>query len=263
MKKLLFFDIDGTLWDYNNYIPESTVKALRLARENGHLIFMNSGRSRAFIREENLLSLNFDGIISGCGTMIEYNGRTIFYRNFEQEEVERIISISSGHGIKLILEGSRYIYANVEEYAGDPNDGYYVEKIARELQEDLKPIASGMQYDIQKFSCSIFGCDTDSYMKEIGDEYYSIIHNNVVMEVVPKGFSKGTGIKEVCELLGADISDTYAFGDSINDREMLIDAGTAIVMGNGTAAAKEYADHVTTDLLEDGIMNALKHYELI
>ena len=82
MKKLLFFDVDGTIWDYNNYIPESTVEAIARAKQNGHLCFINSGRSRAFIREKNLLDVGFDGIVSGGGTMIEYEGKVIYRRNF-------------------------------------------------------------------------------------------------------------------------------------------------------------------------------------
>ncbi len=264
MRKLLFFDIDGTIWDYKNYIPESTKKAIMLARNKGHLAFLNSGRSRAFIREKNLLDLGFDGIISGCGTMIEYNGETIFYRNFKQEEVRRILEVTKKYNIRVILEGRKYLYANREEYRGDPKDGYYVEKIAAELKDDLKPIKGNTEgYDIQKFSCSTHGCDTEGFMNELKDDYHFIIHNDIVMEVVPKGFDKGTAIKKVCELLGDDIKDTVSFGDSINDREMLLASGTAVVMGNGTDIAKEYADIITTDLLEDGIMNAMKRLGLI
>ena len=40
---VLFFDIDGTLWDYKNYIPESTKKAIKLAQQNGHKCFINTG----------------------------------------------------------------------------------------------------------------------------------------------------------------------------------------------------------------------------
>ena len=264
MKKLLFFDVDGTIWDYNNYIPESTVEAIARAKQNGHLCFINSGRSRAFIREKNLLDVGFDGIVSGGGTMIEYEGKVIYRRNFPKGETKRVIGIAAKYGIRLVIEGSKYIYANREEYIGDPKDGYYVEKIANELGEDLHRIDDEIDDDdIQKFSCSTYGCDREACKRDLEDTYEFMEHDDVVMEVVPKGFNKGTAIKKVCELLGADISDTFAFGDSINDREMLIMAGTGVVMGNGTDAAKEFADYVTTDLLEDGIMNALKHFELI
>ncbi|MCC8152423.1 MAG: HAD hydrolase family protein, partial [Lachnospiraceae bacterium] len=80
---LIFFDIDGTIWDRENIIPESTKTALRLLKENGHQIFLCSGRTRVFIRSEELFSMNFDGVLSGCGTHIEYHGREVLYKKVE------------------------------------------------------------------------------------------------------------------------------------------------------------------------------------
>jgi len=262
MRKLLFFDIDGTIWDYKNHIPESTVLAIRKARERGHLVFLNTGRCRAFIREKNLLDLGLDGIISGCGTMIEYEGKVLFDKRIPQEETLRIIRVMKKYGMCLILEGPEYLYANREEFIGT-RDELFVEKIARELQGDLRRLdTEGEEFAVQKFSCSIYGCDTEDCIRELGDIYDYIIHNDDFMEVVPKGFNKGTAIREVCRLLGADPGDTISFGDSINDREMLMDAGIGVVMGNGSEEAKEFADYVTTDIYEDGIMNAMKHLKL-
>ena len=46
MKKVLFFDIDGTLLSHRTLtIPESAKRAVRKAKENGHLIFINTGRT--------------------------------------------------------------------------------------------------------------------------------------------------------------------------------------------------------------------------
>lgn len=58
-------------------------------------------------------------------------------------------------------------------------------------------------------------------------------------------------------------ANCYAFGDSNNDAEMIKAAGHGIAMGNACNELKAIADYVTTDIDEDGIMNALKHFELI
>ncbi len=81
--------------------------------------------------------------------------------------------------------------------------------------------------------------------------------------MVPVGFDKGTGIQKVCELLDVDISDTYAFGDSINDTEMIEAAGHSIVMGNGTDELKAKAEFVTTSLHDDGIFNGCRKMGLL
>jgi hydroxymethylpyrimidine pyrophosphatase-like HAD family hydrolase len=81
--------------------------------------------------------------------------------------------------------------------------------------------------------------------------------------MVPKGYNKGMGILKVCELLGEDVKNTFAFGDSINDKEMLIAAGTGVGMGDTYHDLTEYADYITSSLDNDGIYNALKHFDLI
>lgn len=45
------------------------------AAGNGQLAFLCSGRTRAFIQDERLLALGFDGIVAGCGTWIEMDGK--------------------------------------------------------------------------------------------------------------------------------------------------------------------------------------------
>ena len=67
----IFFDIDGTLWDRDNNIPQSTKEAIHQLQENGHQTFLCRGRTRVFINSEELLGMGFDGIVCGCGTFIE------------------------------------------------------------------------------------------------------------------------------------------------------------------------------------------------
>lgn len=58
--------------------------------------------------------------------------------------------------------------------------------------------------------------------------------------------------------VGIDISETIAFGDSMNDYSMMEEAGYAVAMGNARDALKEIADFVTLDHNSDGIVYALK-----
>ncbi|MBP5265613.1 MAG: HAD hydrolase family protein [Lachnospiraceae bacterium] len=118
-------------------------------------------------------------------------------------------------------------------------------------------------WDISKLSCATDDADMERCRRELGNDYDFMIHSSTVCEMVPSGFHKGTGIERVCELLGVDISDTYAFGDSVNDTEMMESAGHAIVMGNGTDDLKAMADYVTKSLHEDGIHYGCRKMGLI
>ena len=146
-----------------------------------------------------------------------------------------------------------------EDFAGD----LYGNKLKKELGSRLIPIKGQKEYDIAKLSCAVTGNKVDKCKEEFGKYFEFILHNEHVVEMVPKGFSKGTGILKVCEMLGIDINDTYAFGDSNNDISMLKTVGHAIVMGNGTEEAKKEADYITTTVMEDGIWNACRYFNLI
>lgn len=90
MKKLLLFDVDGTLIDYDGTLPESIKKAISKARENGHLAVIVTGRSRSHI-EEPILDIGFDGMIGGNGAYIELDNKVIKDETIQVEDVKRIV----------------------------------------------------------------------------------------------------------------------------------------------------------------------------
>ena len=75
--------------------------------------------------------------------------------------------------------------------------------------------------------------------------------------------SKATGIEKMLEYLGREREDVIAFGDGANDLEMMEFANVSVAMGNANERVKKRADLVTTDILDDGIKNALERLSLI
>ena len=84
MPKLIFFDIDGTLWDDHMQIPDSTVETIRLLRENGHKTFLCSGRARGNIRSERLLSLDLMELSPPAATMSKWMGTSYMKRSLRR-----------------------------------------------------------------------------------------------------------------------------------------------------------------------------------
>lgn len=82
-------------------------------------------------------------------------------------------------------------------------------------------------------------------------------------EIIQKDYSKATAIQFMCDYLNLSLDDCYVIGDSTNDLSMLQYVRHSIAMGNSTPEILPYCEYVTTDIMEDGIANALKHYGLI
>ena len=163
-------------------------------------------------------------------------------------------------GFKPILEGRDYLYFDIEDFASDP----YGQTINRQLGARRLPIRENAGlWEASKLSCDTAGADIEAGYRYLERNFQNLIHNEKVVESVPHGFSKGSGIRKVCELFGIPLSDTIAFGDSVNDLDMLETAGIGVAMGNGTDAAKQAADYVTTDMFDDGIWNACEALGLI
>lgn len=264
MQKIIFFDIDGTIWDNNMQIPDSTIETIHKLKENGHKTFLCSGRGRANIRSKKLLSIGFDGIIAACGNHIEMDGKILYENLLPQELVTKALGLLNANRMPVILEGPVYHWTDEDSFAEDP----FVDIIRREMGEDLIPITGYKKdYIINKFSADIMpDSNFDAVKDGLCEELDFLVHPGEafqVVEFIPKGTSKATGIQKLCELLGADIADTYALGDSVNDLDMLAAVGHGIAMGNGTPAAKEAAEYVTTPLHEDGVKCAMEHYGLI
>lgn len=258
--KSAFLDVDGTIWGSDMVIPESTKEAIKMLKENGCYVFINSGRTRAFIQDPGLLSLEFDGILSGCGTSVNFHGEELLYEAIPCEIMDNTLKILKKYDMPVVLEGRTYQYLDAEEFAGDP----FLEILRRDVGDKLLDIAGNhMKWEVSKFSAVIKNDDFTKALEELSPWYDFMVHGKKVVEGVPKGFNKATGIQVICEKLGIAREDSYAFGDSVNDLDMLRYAGHGIAMGNGMTEAKAAADYVTDDIHADGIYNACKHFGLI
>lgn len=262
MSKYVFFDIDGTLWDENMIVPESTKLAIRKLQENGHKAFVCTGRAMGNVNDPQFDEIGFDGFVAACGNHVEMDGKTLYERNMSYEDVKAIYEVSRQYQLPIIYEGSKYQWMDREGFEGDSYIAYIVENlkdVARFLDEcDLEEV------EANKFSALINkNTNYPAVENELSDRFDFMDHGDGIIEAVPKGTSKATGITWLCEHLNVPIEDTYALGDSINDLEMLSLVGHSIAMGNASQAAKDVSEYVTTHIHEDGVWNALLHYGLI
>lgn len=263
MKKALFFDIDGTIWDENHYIPNSTREAFCRMKERGHYLFISSGRTRVFIPDKELMPLGFDGILAGCGTYGEFQGEVMFYHRIPQEEICRVNDFLRSVDAAYILEGRHFLYMDEERF---PKESVFPQKIKESMGAKLIRVTGNeRQLEVSKFCANYLQeAKKQKELERVLGLGYTVIHRGGdFMEIVPKGFNKATGIQEICRLLGIAHEDTFSFGDSTNDLDMLKYTAHSVAMGDGMQEAKDAAEYVTSPLGKDGIYKACEHYGLL
>lgn len=264
----VFFDIDGTLWDYKGEILESTRESIRRLKENGHLTFLCTGRTKVTVRNRTLLDMGFDGMIAGCGTYIEYKNDILLNEYLDWKDTGRLISIMRDKGIGAFLEGDKKLYIDWDYYENSD----YALGFREELKEDcLSILEADENSTINKISLEYLDLEAKDIINIFDYKFDCIIHDFKnpdgsdlnVAEIVPKSYSKATGIKWICNYLNIDLKNTYAFGDSANDIDMIEVVNCGVAMGNASEALKKKADYITSPMKEDGIYNGLKHLGLI
>lgn len=262
MKKIIFLDIDGTIVteDERFFIPDSTRYAIDQARKNGHLTFINTGRT-VFNISDSVRSLGFDGYICGCGTYIEYNGEVLLYNQLEQEYCHKIAKLLRESGVVPVYEHRDCLF--FDKCAPQTDD-------LRWFKESFLDQGIPTNYDVSDknfcFDKFVFWrTENDKFnelIKKIENEFMVIDRGNGFYENVPKGFTKATGIQLILEKLNIPIEQAYAVGDSMNDLPMLTAVPNSIAMG-GAEKIYPYVSFVTKPIEEDGIEYALRHFGII
>lgn len=268
MKKLIFFDIDGTIITEGNnsedrIIPQSLPLTINELRRQGHLCFINTGRSYAEV-DKDIRSLPFDGYICGCGTYILYQGKELFSKHLSYKERNRLIQDMKIHHLEWLLEGCHSVYYSTSPYRthiGDFKREHQI--IIPDAYREISP-DHAQNLDFDKFCiCVDENSDLDGFRRKHEETLTFIDRGNGFFEVMPKGCSKASGIRFLEEYFQIPHKDTIAIGDSTNDLPMLDYAAYSIAMGNSYTELFERVDYVTDTVIEDGVYKAMKHLELI
>jgi Cof subfamily protein (haloacid dehalogenase superfamily) len=270
--KVLFFDIDGTLVGFDSKLPESTKKALYMAKERGHKIILCTGRSRCQIYPW-LLEFGFDGIVGGAGAYVELNGKILSETVLKPQDLKKVISLFELLQTTFMLQTRDHVITSSYCF-------YEAQRIFREQygmdEEKIRKVFGNIvideklreRTDVEKLNY-YFSIATIPQVSDILGSEFCITATSFEQpeetsgEVSYAGIHKAHGMQLIVEALGMEQKDTIAFGDGPNDLEMLQYAATGVAMGNGVPEAKEVADMITDRIDCDGIYKAMLELKLI
>lgn len=265
MRKLIFFDIDGTIVTEGKerIIPDSVLTTLHSLHQNGHLCFINTGRALAEV-DKAIRELPFDGYVCGCGTYIEYQGEVLLSHTISHEQGNGIIRAMEACQLEWLLEGTNAIYYHARPYTTRIGDFQAEHRLL--IPDAFHTVTSeeAINLDFDKF-CICLGASHQfhRFQKMYQDILTFIDRGHDFYEVVPKGFSKASGIAFLESHFQISHEDTIAIGDSTNDLPMLEYAGYSIAMADSSKELFDIVDYVTGSVLDNGIYNAMQHLGLI
>lgn len=259
---ILFFDIDRTiLSEETNTIPPSAAEGLQKAKEKGHLLFINTGRTRCDLSEA-LKAIPFDGFCCGCGTYLEYQGEALFQHSIPYERGRELIEEMLSYGIEGIMEGTKDLYFQKGPY-GHPELERYRQEVA------LRGLGISVGLESQDFCYDKFVFCYDEpekiapFFQMLEADIEVIDYQDGFYECVQKPYSKATAIAFFQDYFQLPLDEVYVFGDSSNDVSMFTYAAHTIAMGRHAEILEPYTEYVTDTVERDGIYKALVHYGLI
>ncbi|VJB80783.1 HAD superfamily hydrolase [Streptococcus pneumoniae] len=279
MKKIIFLDVDGTIIDYDNHIPDSAKIAIQQSRKNGHLVFLCTGRSKAEMPNE-ILDIGFDGIIGGNGSYIEYKNQVLMHQLIPYETAKQVVDWLESRGLEFYLESNNGLFAsrNFRDAARQILRIYALGKGASEdqiLNMEPEDALHGLVYggelyrnDLNKISFILHSyqdhLDSKTAFPQLkagtwGGRGESALFGDLGV----KDINKAHAVDIILKHLGANHTDTIAFGDAKVDIPMLEPCHIGVAMGNGGPEILAMADMITDDVRQDGLYNAFKKLNLL
>lgn len=257
-KKIIFFDIDRTLYDPDTKsIPTSTKDALmRLHNDPNIEIAIATGRAFYMLHIIDEIKEYINIYILINGQIIIKDGETIYKNPIAKEHIVDVVELLNKKKMKYGFLGEFDETLNIVDEKG---------KEAFELVGMKLPrIDPHFHEENEIFQMWAF-CGRDDHT-EFKDEFKNLELVSWLgggFDLLSKGMSKKEGIKKILKIEGIDLENAYAFGDGDNDIEMLDYIPKSVAMGNASKRAKEHARYLTDDIKNEGVLNGLVRLGLL
>lgn len=257
--EIVFFDIDDTLCRFGQ-LHELSRAALQRLHAAGVKMAIATGRSMAMLPPDirDLIDAGMmEALVSANGQYNVLQGEVISHYPLPGEDVAALIAICREYGVAYQqLSRDHIAWSSVQP--------------SYEHMRKIFPccVVDGEYYRRHTiYQLSVFLPESEEYPAMVDAfaalGYHMARWHRGGADLVPQSGSKARGIADVCRALGVEMRHTMAFGDGLNDLEMLQAVGIGVAMGDGWPQLREVADYVTGSIEEDGIAQALRHFAVL
>ena len=242
--KMILLDLDGTLLRSDGSISDRSKQVLKSCQDRG--IYVVFATARNWIGAERYIEeIQPDYEITTGGTLIHRHGEQIYSCSLEMEDTNQIVRDLIAYNPKteitvavgrLVFWNSLHISESEKLHKAVYND--YREPLSYKANKILAELPN---YEIAEQIANKNHCRLQSYR---GENWYAFM---------PEGAGKVQAIKELAKILAISLDDIVAFGDDINDVEMLKMCGTGVAVANAVSQVQTIADSITLSNDENGV----------
>ena len=255
--KLIASDMDGTLLDENGQVPPETFDLILALREHGVRFVASSGR-----RYDRLC--DFFSPVKDRMDFVASNGAQVFAdgAQIDREVYSHLAIRRLAKTVAMFPNMHLALFDRTKSYLLDDED-----KFVREVDKDLPNVERIYELPSPQVSiikASIF-CDDGNVMdnayvlqRELGGLFTFAPSGSSYIDAMQPGISKASGIAQVMEYHGIDASEVMAFGDAMNDYEIIRFVGTGCAMANGRPALRAVADRVIGSNIEHAVQSEMR-----
>ena len=259
--KIAFVDIDGTVLDYSRGMNEPTercLKAFQAFRNQGNLLIIATSRTKLV---DGLDASMFDGFVFSNGQYIAFKDKVLKNNIFTKEQIilqQDVYTKHQGGAFYSGISGQWISPTNIDlsiahmvHYGLDPNkvQDHFLAFVLDEIEATA---ATATFRNMEDMRAAQFELPQDWEIHAYYDE------RDLRMDVHLPGVTKGSSCMFLVEHANLKREDSYAFGDGMNDIEMLGLVGHGVAMGNADPRVKAIADTISDDALEDGLAKAFE-----
>ena len=258
MIKLVFCDMDGTLLDGQGNLPEGLGAILAELKAHGVIFAPASGRQYAALLRhfrpwaEDLI------FCAENGAYVVRRGEELFSTTIAPALCREIVRRAAAvKGAYTVWCGKEYAYVT------ERNEDFFTEMEKYYTEYKMVEDFSDVHDAAIKFSiCDPVEADAERTiypsLQDLSEELKVVVSSNYWVDIMQKDVNKGAAVRRVQQLLGIRPEECLAFGDYLNDVEMLGAVGESYAMENAHPKAKAAAKHIAPPNTQHGVLRILR-----